>query len=35
MGAFTEEEKMKNINKIITKIAKEVVIEKDTIIENE
>jgi hypothetical protein len=35
MGALTEEEKMKNINKIITKSAKEVVIEKDAIIENE
>jgi hypothetical protein len=30
MGALTEEEKMKNINKIITRIAKEVVIEKET-----
>ena len=30
MGALTEEEKMKNINKIITKIAKEVVIEKES-----
>ena len=30
MSALTEEEKMKNINKIITRIAKEVVIEKET-----
>ena len=30
MGALTEEEKIKNINKIITRIAKEVVIEKET-----
>ena len=29
MGASTEEEKKENINKIITKIAKEVVIEKE------
>jgi hypothetical protein len=35
MSALTEEEKMKNINKIITRIAKEVVIDKDAIIENE
>ena len=30
MGASTEEEKKENINKIITKIAKEVVIEKES-----
>lgn len=30
MGALKEEEKMKNINEIITRIAKEVVIEKET-----